>query len=322
MINNKKLNQKFNKQDTLPILSIIYILYSYYIEKYQNQEYLVFHLCYFLINKFKNVSYAMLLISKLKAKGHKSLYYKYLLIEDIKEYLIIKLNKKSKKETIKHVELSFVILYYLYTELFKLKIYDATSTQIEYFDLLKNNITTNKTTENFLKIGESIFKVRKEIESIWEKITKINPFSDECYKDYMLYLESIIQDEFLARNESKKFAFLKSNKYQEKYNVYHSMFILDTSAVLLIDGYLSNGKILYATPNSSFLFMYSEKELVNLSIDDLLPNLIQPFHKELIENAIKFSNLISILYIVDKLKLKKIIIKIKINKEMMNEYGI
>ena len=70
-------------------------------------------MCYFLINKLKNISYAMLLCSRLKSKGHKSLYYKYLLTEDIKHYLIFKLNKKSNKESIKHVQLSSVILYYL-----------------------------------------------------------------------------------------------------------------------------------------------------------------------------------------------------------------
>ena len=116
---------------------------------------------------------------------------------------------------------------FLYTELFRIKIYDATTNQIEYFDLLKNNITTNKTTENFLKTSESILKCRKEIMNIWEKIIELNPFSDEYYKDYTLYLDNIIQDEFLSKEESKKYIILNNKKSQEKYNTYHQLFLID-----------------------------------------------------------------------------------------------
>ena len=232
----------------------------------------------------------MILCSKLKNGSHKSLYYKYSLIEDIKEYLIYKLNKNSNKESIKHVQIGSVILYYLYIYLFKLKIYDAISNQVEYIDLLKNSITTNKTTENFLKSGKIILKVRKEISTIWEKIIELNPFSDDCQKDYILYLDTILQDDFLLREESKKYMLLKNNKYQEKNNIYHSIFLMEKSCVLLVDG-LSNGKTLYASQNFPLLFMYNQKELLNISIEDLLPNVIQTFHKELVIDAIKYSNI-------------------------------
>ena len=290
LMKDKNLNKKFSTDDELPILSIIYILYSFYQEKFLIKEEIILHMSYFLINKFNNIIYAMLLCSKLKTEGHRGLYYKFLLTEDIKEYLIFKINKNSNKENIKHIQIGSVILYYLYTELFKIKIYDATSNQIDYFDLLRNSVTTNKTTENFLKTGETILKSRKEIMAIWAKIIELNPFSDESLKDYKLYLDSILQDEFLSKEETKKYLTLKSNKSQERFNVYHSMFLLDTSTVLLIDGYMTIGKILYSSPNFAFLFMYNGKELLNFTIDDLLPNCIQVFHKELMEDAIKYSN--------------------------------
>ena len=291
LINDKYLIKKFNKEDTLPILSIIYIIYSFYSEKSKNKDDIILHMCYFIINKFNNLSYAILLCSKLKSEGHKNIYNKYLLTEDIKEYLILKLNTKSKKESIKHVQFGSIILYNLYINLFKLKIYDAICNQIDYFDLLKNNVTTNKTTDNFLKSGENIFKIRKDIITIWEKIIKLNPFCDDCHTDFILYLETIIQDEILAREESKKYQLLKNNKSQEKYNFYHTMFVQDTSSLLLVDGYLTNGKIIYASPNFTTLFMYTVKELTSLNVDDLLPNIVQTFHKELIDNAIKYSNI-------------------------------
>ena len=90
LLNDENLNKKYNKEDSLPIITIIYILYIFYYEKFSNKEEVVFHMCYFLINKLKNISYAMLLCSRLKSKGHKSLYYKYLLTEDIKQYSELK----------------------------------------------------------------------------------------------------------------------------------------------------------------------------------------------------------------------------------------
>jgi hypothetical protein len=69
-----------------------------------------------------------------------------------------------------------------------MKIYDVISNQIDYFNLLKNKISTNKIAKQILKTGEMILKIRKEIIIIWEKLKQLNPFSDEIYKDYSLYL--------------------------------------------------------------------------------------------------------------------------------------
>jgi hypothetical protein len=243
------------------------------------------------MNKIKNPTYAISLCSKLKLNSHKHLYFKYVLMEEIKDYLVNKLSKSNNKESIKHVQICSVILYNIYMDLFKIKIYDAACNQIDYFDILKNNVSTPKTTENFLKIGEDILRLRKEILKLWEKIVELNPFSDESEKDYMLYLETIIQDEVLARTESKKYSTLKTNKLSERNNIYHSMFIQDLSSILLVDGYSNNNKILYTTPNFPGLFSFNNKEILNMTIDDLLPNVIHNFHKELIDDAIKFSNL-------------------------------
>ena len=235
--------------------------------------------------------YAMYICSKTKTEGHKNLYNKFLLTEDIKDYLTYKLKNNSQKESIKHVQIGKVILYYLYIDLFRTKIYDAINNQINYFEVLKSKIITYKITHNFFKIGDNIMKLRKEIIFIWEKIIKINPFSDEYQKDYELFLKSIIQDESFAKEETKKYKYLKNNKLKEKYNIYHNMFLYDTSSVLLVDGYLLLGKILYSTKNFSSLFSYNEKELLNLNINNLIPKTIDNFHKDLIENTIKYDNI-------------------------------
>ena len=156
---------------------------------------------------------------------------------------------------------------------------------------MRNNITTVKTTENFLKIGEDILKLRQDIINLWEKIMLLNPFSSESEKDYMIYLETILQDDVLMRTEEKRFNTLKAEKLPERNNPYYSLFIQDMSCVLLVDGYSFSGKVFYTTPNFPSLFMFTGKEVLNTSIDDLLPDVIQSFHRYIIEDGIKFSNL-------------------------------
>ena len=291
LLKDENLLKKYRKNDELPLITIIYILYLFYSEKFVIKDEIIIHMCYFLINKFNNPAYSMFLCSKLKTTNFKMIYYKYLLTQDIKEYLLNKLKNNSNKESIKHLQIGSVILYYLYADIFKIKIYDAISNQIDYFDLLKNNVTTNKSMENFLKFGENILKFRKEIIILWEKMIELNPFSDEYHRDYLLYLDNIIQDEFLSKEQTKKYILKKNSKSHERLNIYHNMFLIDTSTVLLTDGYLMNGKIIYSSRNFPLLFMYTAKELLSLNIDDLLPVVVQSFHKELIDNSIKYTNI-------------------------------
>ena len=291
LLNDKHLQKKFTSHNELKILSIIAIIYSSNIEKLKDVTDITLNMCYFLINKFKNPVYAIWLCTRLKVSTYIQSYYKYVLMEQIKDYLIGILNKKMNKLTIKHVQISSVILYNQYVDLFKIKIYDATCSQIEYFDIFKNNITNSKTTENFLKIGEDILSIRKDILNLWEKIILLNPFSNESENDYMIYLETILQDDILMKTEEKRYNTLKAEKLSERNNAYYSLFIQELNAVLLVNGYSYNGKIIYTTPNFPLLFMFTGKEIINASIDDLLPEVIQNFHRYLIEDAIKYSNL-------------------------------
>ena len=170
------LNKKITQKSTISIYAIIYLTYSYHIEKsIEHNVDICLNMCYFLFNRMKNPTYVIYLLSELKVKSHRQLYYKYLLMEQIKDYLINKINFSSNKESIKHVEIGSVILYNIYSVLFKLKIYDATSCQIEYFDNFKSSNTTRKSTENFLKSGEDILTCKKKISKIWTQLTKLNP---------------------------------------------------------------------------------------------------------------------------------------------------
>lgn len=292
--NNDHMKKKFNSNKLISIYSIVYIIYDHYLEKSNMKNDILLNICYFLINKMKNVTYAVFLCSKIKAISHKQMYLKYLLMEEIKTFMINKLSKSNNKESIKHIQLGSSILNNIYCDLFRVKIYDSACFQIEYFDLLRNNITTSNSTENFLNLGEDILILRKEIIKLWEKMMELNPFNEEAFREYTIYLRDIIQDDILLRNETKKFHTIKFNKISERNNMYSNLFN-ENSSIILVDGYFTFGKILYTSPNFPALYNYNSKEVLSMEIDDLCPTVIKECHREIIENAIKYSN-ISVLF--------------------------
>jgi len=142
-----------------------------------------------------------------------------------------------------------------------------------------------------LSIGEDIVSLNKNIMNLWDKIMILNPFNNESERDYMIYLNSILKDDVLIKTEEKRYYKLKTEKLHERNSPYYSIFNQESSTVLLADGNSLNGKIFYISPNFPSLFMFTGKELLNASIDDLLPDVILNFHKFLIEDTIKYSNL-------------------------------
>ena len=81
----------------------------------------------------------------------------------------------------------------------------------------------------------------------------INLYNDINEKDYMLYLEIILQDDILARTESKKYSTL--NKLSELSNIYSSFIIL------LVDESQIYEKIIYNTKFSSIIFIYWKRNI-------------------------------------------------------------
>jgi hypothetical protein len=155
------LRKRLNKDTTLPIYAIIYLIYEYHIKHAELKLDIALNMCYFLINKLKNPTYAIDLCSSLTMEGYKHLYFKYMLMEGIKEYLVNKIDKSNDRTSVKHVQISSVILHDIYINMFKLKIYDATTSQIDYFDILKSSVTTAKSTQNFFKARRKYIKSQK-----------------------------------------------------------------------------------------------------------------------------------------------------------------
>ena len=294
LIENNEMQNKFGKNGMLlKIYAIIYSIYYTFIEKSNMKEDVLIRFCYFLMNKLKNFGYCSYLCIKMKFIHYKQIYLKYNLMEEIKEYLLeVLYNNIVKKDSYYHVEVTKVILYYKYIEDLKLKIFDAASNQVDYFDILRTNTDININSSNkFLKIGNNLLKLRNEIISLWDKIININPFCYEAQKDYLMYIENIIQDDELYKEESKKFNFLRNKEEDKKKNSkYYSLFSKN-NAIVLVDGYNIKGKILYFTPNFSDIFNISPKECFNLDMYNLMPKYISDFHENLVKYVLKYSNI-------------------------------
>lgn len=290
LTSNQHLKKKYNSDSALSLLAMIYIIYDHYLEKSNFKIDVLFNFCYFLHNKLKNSTYAVYLLSKIKSTSHKEMFLKYILMEDFKSFMINRLMKSTSKESIKRIQLGSAILFNIYCEIFKNKIYEITCNQIDYYDVLKNSVITQKTTQNFLKLGEEIIQNRKETIRLWERITELNPFNEESLRDLTLYLREVLQDEVFLKNETKKLNSIRSAKFSERNNTYYYLFNLSNS-ILLVDGYSTFGKVLYYTPNFPALFDFSGKEVLNMTIDDLCPQVIKEFHREIIFIGIQYTNL-------------------------------
>ena len=296
-----KLFDSFKEKKILYLLGVIYANND---EKAKINASITLNRCYFIMKDAKNITSALFIATKINPSNHIEAYYKYVLLEQIKEYLINKMKKPRIRPTIKNLQLSKVFLYNQLVDLFKIEIYDATCSQIEYFDILKNNITTEKATENLLKTGESLLSLRKNIINIWDRMIELNPLDLEAERDYMVYLDVIVQDEFLKKEEIRKYKDKKEEFYTEKTKIYFDMFNQEKSAFLLCDGYSFNGKIFYYTPNFPSLFGFTIKEISNITIEDLLPDAIQVFHKYLVEESFKYTNMLKIFRLKRHLLLK------------------
>ena len=233
----------FNSIKEKKVMSLLGALYAINGEKAKINPSISLNRCYFLIKIPKNISSALFVASKIIPNTHIEAFYKYVLLEDIKEYLINKMKKPRKKPSIKSLQFSNVFLYNQLVDLFKIEIYDATCSQIEYFDILKNNITTEKVAENLLKTGESLLDLRKNIISIWDRMIELNPLDSEAERDYMVYLDVIVQDEFLKKEEIKKYKDKKEEFFSEKTikKKVHFYYVMD---ILIMEKYFIIHQIL------------------------------------------------------------------------------
>ena len=290
LANSEYLKEMYKDNLVLNGYYIIYIIYEYYLTGDKiNNNLMNIHFCYFLLNYLKNTVSAIYHCSKTKSESFKIFYYKYILAENIKDYLVEITESYNKKLSPKNVQFSSVILYYLYQNLLKIKITEITENYINYYEYFKNYTFGSKSSLGFLKEGEKIIKIRRDIKGIWDKILILNPFCPEVRKEYLYYIKEILNDDFFFEKEHKNHNYIKNSVLSQKNSFYYRIFDSMNSAVLLSEFY-ENNKILYSTPNFKRLILL-QNESNDLSINSLLPNVVAKFHNSLINESIFYSNL-------------------------------
>ena len=286
--NSEYLKKIYNNKSIINGYYIIYLLYDYHLSNNKTSNFLNIHFCYFLINYLKNIVSAIYRCSNIKTDSLLLFYYKYILAENIKDYLLEMNEANNNNNSIKHVQFSSVILYYLYQNLIRIKISDMAENQLNYYDYFKNFTIGSKSNLEFLKIGNNIIKIRQEIKQIWDKILILNPFCLEIKREYLSYIKEMLNDDIYYEKELKSYnSFLTFNS-DEKNNFYYKLYDTLNSAVLLSE--YNDNKIIYSTPNFKKNIILSN-ESNELTINSLMPNNIEKFHQHLINEALFYSNI-------------------------------
>ena len=286
--NTTYLKDVYNNKSIINGYYILYLLYDYHLSKNLKDNLLSIHFCYFLINHLKNTISAIYRCSKIKADSIFVYYYKYLLAENIKDYLVELNEASSKKKTLQNIQFSSLILYYLYQNLIRIKISDMAENQMNYYDYFKNFSIGSKSSLGFLKVGKKIIKMREDIKRIWDKILILNPFCPEIKREYIGYIKEILKDESYYEKELKDHNYINNLYLQEKNDFYFKIFDSLNSAILLTE--YTDNKILYTTPNFKKIILLSN-ESNDLTINYLIPNNIEKFHHQLVNQGIFYSNI-------------------------------
>jgi hypothetical protein len=316
-VNHKKfiydvhVQNKFKNKTDMSLLSLVNVTYEYYLHMRKtksdlNEENVFLHTCYFLIKYLKNICYCSYLCTKVKITSHKNKFLHFQLTEYIKDKLIFKMNKISSTESIKQIQIGTLLAYEYYLNLFFSKLHEEISKQCSYFSIFKKemlskddkggdsgiNLASNFKAENFLGMGEDIMNIKDEIESAYKQILLIYP-THEIKVQFFSYLNLVMDDEERIRNEEKIFSEKLMDYINEKGPIYKSLFN-PNSCIIIVDGFINLGALLYTTPNFTRLFGLENSQILNMTIHDLVPTAIEQFHYEVVMNGIKYSNLSTI----------------------------
>lgn len=316
-INHKKfiydvhVANKFRNKVDMSLLSLVNVTYEFYLHMRKtksdlNEENVFLHTCYFLIKYLKNICYCSYLCTKVKITSHKNKFLHFQLTEYIKDKLIFKMNKISPTESIKQIQISTLLAYEYYLNLFFSKLHEEVNKQVSYFSIFKKemlsngdkggdsgiSLASNFKAENFLGMGEEIMSIKEEIESAYKQILLIYP-THEIKLQFFSYLNLVMDDEETIRNEEKIFSDKHMDYINDKGPIYKSLFN-PNSCIVIVDGFINLGALFYTTPNFTRLFGLENSQILNMTIHDLVPTAIEQFHYEVVMNGIKYSNLSTI----------------------------
>ena len=331
IINKKKLYLPlFNKWsdpsnpfnlDKVYLNYLIVILMDHIIKNnYYNIEMLINLGFYYLIvidNKCKSIY----IFEKLK--NFKMNLSEKFLLERLKIMIFLKLKEKlnSNKEPckkLKNLDLTYYFKYIYYENLFYLEIKNDLKLSEEFWKIFSKKY--NDSIIDFNKVfkqTEKIMNSKNKIKEIWKKLFDIYSGINEIFYLYIDYVEKINDDTFLKRKLEeikKKNENSIDNNFNNNFN--NLLFNPDLCICVCNGNKGKEGEILEINRNFEKIFNYSEKEIINKSISNFMPNIFSQNHQKYIKNYIEvgeknkiINNKELITYAIDK---ENNLIKIKI----------
>ena len=166
-----------------------------------------------------------------------------------------------------------------------LKIWQATDAQLNFWTHMQANVIDFNALD---KDNDNIYKHSKNTEKLWKKLCNINPCYKPAIDKYSAYQRDIRNNEQVANDlqDSEKNDPFK--KIIGTYTKNNETLFDERTAVLHISGFKETvGKILKANKGAQTVFGYSSGELLQSSINRLMPSLFSRRHNDLMEQHFK-----------------------------------
>ena len=218
------------------------------------------------------------------------------------EFIVYCLENEISKIKIKNVkegnekEQETLILEQNYKRLKDL-ISNCTKLYVEFWGIFATNITNNLNISKLYKIGEKLNIYLKEINNLWEKNLKnkkIEPENENIAQLYSRFLREILWAKNQSEEVQKKIneehqvqGFKKLNEDNFQLDNYES--ILENQDYIIFVNSNDRGKCTISQYSNSLIYLigYQKQEIINKSLEILMPSIFIDGHSKKVEEFIK-----------------------------------
>ena len=176
---------------------------------------------------------------------------------------------------------------------------NATKLFIEFWGIFANNITNNLNTSKLYKLGEKLNSYLNEIHNLWKnnlRYKKIGIEYQNVTQLFARFLREILWDQKKSEAVQKK---INEEQYLQGYNQISDKKKINITNISSIEnqGYViyvnatDKGKcnIIQFSNSLSFIIGYQKQELINKSLEVLMPSILTEGHSKTVEKYIKSS---------------------------------
>ena len=290
------------KDESLKLLySYINILYLKLINKFNNNCSLKLSYCVFLSDRLKNLN--IIKVQLIELKNYK--------LTIAQQFFVYRLNRLIKKEFLYQEEDQLnlhVSSIMLFNETFKKFKLNLISIGYMYIDFWNNFVQEEVNIQKIKHIGYKINELIKDTYNKWNILQILNAKDNESCRLYGLFLINILNEEkeglkylnkfkivdkcsnYNSSNDNENDSFNNINniyKFKSLNNTIYSF--TNEGSPCMIAHITDDHSIIVSQVTSSFVkfFGYSKEEIINKSINVIVPYIFQCEHNKILKNYIK-----------------------------------